>query len=175
MPPWLTLSIIRYASRVKWVNPGKEVAPSPTPWCSSYRKGSLRDTLNYSHQLTISYFFSQHTNYADDIALLANTPTQAETPLYSLERAAGGISLHVNADKKEYMCFNQRGDISTLNCGPLKAVDKFTYLGRRVSSIEKDINTRLANAWRATDRLSVIWKSGLSVKIKIQFFSKQRS
>ena len=26
-----TLSIIRYISRVKWSNPGKEVAPSPTP------------------------------------------------------------------------------------------------------------------------------------------------
>ena len=32
----------------------------------------------------------------------------------SLESAAGGISLHFNADKTEYMCFNQRSDISTL-------------------------------------------------------------
>ena len=24
--------------RVKWNNPGKGVAPSPTPWCNSYRK-----------------------------------------------------------------------------------------------------------------------------------------
>ena len=30
MPPCLTLSIIRYVSRVKWSNPGKGVAPSPT-------------------------------------------------------------------------------------------------------------------------------------------------
>ena len=28
--------------KVKWSNPGKGVAPSPTPWCSSYRKGSLQ-------------------------------------------------------------------------------------------------------------------------------------
>ena len=28
-------------------NPGNGVAPSPTPWCSSYRKGSLRVTLDY--------------------------------------------------------------------------------------------------------------------------------
>ena len=34
VPPCLTLSIIRYGSRVKWSNPGKGVAPSPTPWCS---------------------------------------------------------------------------------------------------------------------------------------------
>ena len=40
-------------------------------------------------------------NYADDIALLANTPAQPETLLHSLERAVGGIGLHVNADKTE--------------------------------------------------------------------------
>ena len=34
-------------------------------------------------------------DYADDIALLANTPTQAESLLYSLERAAGGIDLKI--------------------------------------------------------------------------------
>ena len=31
--PCLTLSIIRYLSRVKWSNPRKRVAPSPTPQC----------------------------------------------------------------------------------------------------------------------------------------------
>ena len=59
-------------------------------------------------------------DYTDDIALLANTPTQAKTLLHSLEQAAAGIGLHVNADKIEYTCFNQRGDISTLKGGPLK-------------------------------------------------------
>ena len=36
-------------------------------------------------------------DYADDLALLANTPNQAGTLLHSLERAAAGIGLHVNA------------------------------------------------------------------------------
>ena len=36
MPPFLTLSIIMYGSRVKWSNSSKGVAPFPTPWCSSY-------------------------------------------------------------------------------------------------------------------------------------------
>ena len=47
-------------------------------------------------------------DYADDIALLANTPAQVETVLHSLERATVGIGLHVNVDKTEYMRFNQR-------------------------------------------------------------------
>ena len=36
IPICLTPSIIRYISRVKWSNPGKGVASSPTPLCSSY-------------------------------------------------------------------------------------------------------------------------------------------
>ena len=40
-------------------------------------------------------------NYADDIAILANTPNQAETLQHSFEQTAAGISLHVNAHKTE--------------------------------------------------------------------------
>ena len=58
--------------------------------------------------------------------LLANTPNQAETLLHSLERAAAGIGLHVNANKTEYMCYNQTGNIATLDGASLKLVDKFT-------------------------------------------------
>ena len=69
-------------------------------------------------------------------AILANTPNQAETRLPSLERAAAGTGFHVNAHKTEYMCYNQTGDITTLDGTPLKLVDKFTYLGTSVSSTE---------------------------------------
>ena len=61
---------------------------------------------------------------ADDIALPANAPAQAETLLHSLERATAGIGLHVNAHKTKYVCFNQTGDISTLNGSPLKLLAK---------------------------------------------------
>ena len=109
-------------------------------------------------------------DYADDLALLANTPNQAETLLHSLERAAAGIGLHFNANKTEYMCYNQTGNIDTLNGASLKLVDKFTYLGSSVSLTEKDIDTRLTKAWTAIDRLSIIWKSDLTDKIKRSFF-----
>ena len=109
-------------------------------------------------------------DFADDIAFLANTPTQAETLLLSLEGAASSIGLHVNADKTEFTCFNQRDDISTWNGRSLKLVDKFTYLGCSVSSTENSINSRLVKAWTTIDRLSVIWKSDLSDKVKRRFF-----
>ena len=109
-------------------------------------------------------------DYADDIAILANTPDQAETLLHTLERAAAGISLYANAHKTEYMGFNQIGHISTLDGSSLKLVDKFTYLGNSVSSTEKDIDTQLTKAWTAIEKLSIIWKSDLTDKMKRSFF-----
>ena len=95
-------------------------------------------------------------DYTDDIAILANTPNQAETLLHRLEQATVGIDLHVNAHKTEYTCSNQAGDISTQEGTSLKLVNKFTYLGSSVSSTEKDIDTRLTKAWTAIDKLSII-------------------
>ena len=98
-------------------------------------------------------------DYTDDIVILANTPNQAKTLLHSLEWVAAGIGLYVNAHKTEYMCYNQKGDISTLDGTPLKLVDKFTYLG-----------SRLTKAWTAINRLSIIWKSDLTDKMQRSFF-----
>ena len=109
---------------------------------------------------------------ADYAAILANTPDQAETLLHSLERAAASIGLYVNAHKTEYMCYNQTGDISTLEGTPLKLIDKFTYLGSSVESTEKDIEMRLTKAWTAINRLSIIWKSDLTDKMKRSFFHR---
>ena len=39
-----------------------------------------------------------------------------------------------------------------------------------VSQTETDINTRLAKAWTAIDRLSIIWKSDMTDEIKRSFF-----
>ena len=68
------------------------------------------------------------------------------------------------------MCFNQTGDISTLDGTSLKLVDKFTYLGSSVSSTERDIDMQLMKAWTAIDKLSIIWMSDLTDKMKHSFF-----
>ena len=108
-------------------------------------------------------------DYADDIALLANTHAQAEYLQHSLERGAVGIGLHFNADKTEYVSFNQIRDIYTLNGSSRKRVDKFTSRGINVSSTETDINTQLAKARAANDIFSVVWKLDLIDKIKRSF------
>ena len=54
-----------------------------------------------------------------------------------------------------------------------KLIDKFTYLGSNVSSTEKDIDTRLTKVWAAIDKLSIIWKSNLTHKMKRSFFQAE--
>ena len=68
------------------------------------------------------------------------------------------------------MCYNQTGNITTLDRASPRLVDKFTYLGSSVSSTENDIDTRLTKAWTAIDRLSIIWKSDLTDEMKRSFF-----
>ena len=105
-----------------------------------------------------------YADYADNIVLLETAPPQAESLQHSLEQDA------VKTHKMEYMHFNQTGDISTLNGSTQKLVDKFTCQGSSVSSTETDTDTWLAKAWTALDRLSIIWKSVLTNKMKHSFF-----
>ena len=109
-------------------------------------------------------------DYPDDLAFLANTLAQAEPLLHSLEQALGGIDLYVNANKTAYMYFKQKGAISTLSGKPLKLVDHFTYLSSNISSTESDVNIWLVKAWNVIDRLLIIFKPDLSVKLKWEFF-----
>ena len=46
-------------------------------------------------------------DYADEFAILANTPAQAEFLLHSLEKAASDTGFRANANKTIYMCFYQ--------------------------------------------------------------------
>ena len=70
IPPCLTLSNIRYVSRVKWSNPGKGVAPSPTPRCSSYWKGSLLVALDYG--LLLYFYFLRALIWIKDSKIIFN-------------------------------------------------------------------------------------------------------
>ena len=91
------------------------------------------------------------TCYADDIALFANTSSQAESLLCSLKQPAESIGLNVFANKMECLCFCREGAISNLHGGLLKVVDKFTDLGSSILSTESDVNMRLAKACTAIE------------------------
>ena len=140
-----------YFDIVSGVQQGDTLAPYLFITCLDY---VLRTSIDKIRQKRLTEKRSRRypaktitdADYADDIAILTNTPNQDETLLHSLERATAGIGLDVNAQKTEYKCYNQTGDISTQGGTTLKLVDKFTYLGSSVSSTEKDIDTELTKA-----------------------------
>ena len=86
-------------------------------------------------------------DYADDKALLANTPPQVESLQHSLEQVAvEGINLYVNVNQTEYICLEKRA-ITTLSSKHLNLVVlNFAYLGSNISSSEIDVNIRQAKA-----------------------------
>ena len=131
--------------------------------CLSIRVVSIDENKNSHRRIIMTH---TQTTSSNCIALR----TVNKTLLHSVEWAAAGIGLHVNAHKTEYICFNERGDISTVNGSSLKLVNKFPFLGSSVSSTETDINTRQAKAWKVNDRLSVVWKSDQTDKMKHSFF-----
>ena len=72
------LNTQHYKVRIKGkVEQSREgVAPSPTPWCSSYRKGSLRVTLDYGRQFYFTYILT-HSRYTH-----AHTHTHTHICIY---------------------------------------------------------------------------------------------
>ena len=59
-----------------------------------------RSSKENDKKKTISHRnYPTDADYAGDRALLVNSPTQAKLLLHSLEEAAGGIGLHMNAKR----------------------------------------------------------------------------
>ena len=104
-------------------------------------------------------------DYADDLALFANTHAQAKTILHSLGQAARSIVIYVNSDKAEFMSFKQDGVMSTRNDKTLKILDNFTYLCSNILSTESDVNIHIKKVWTAIGKLLTIRKSNLFDKI----------
>ena len=109
-------------------------------------------------------------DYADDLALFADTIDEATKLLHSLENASENVGLYVNAKKTEFMPFNQEGNMQTVRGEPVKQVSSFIYLGSEVADTESDVNIRIGKAWTALNKMKTIWESRLSDELKRQFF-----
>ena len=110
-----------------------------------------------------------YIDYADDIAI-SQIPLPKPNPCCKVWNWQKMALASMGTQIKEYMRFNQKGDISTLNSGSLKLGNKFMYLEISVSSTESDITLRQAKEWTVIDRLLIIWQSNLFDKIKRNIF-----
>ena len=96
---------------------------------------------------TFFYLFLD-ADYADDSAVLAYVLKDATFLLHSIERTAKEIRLYLDADKTEFICFNQDESegMKSLNGEKIKQVEDFKYLGSYIASAEHDVNIRLGKA-----------------------------
>ena len=91
---------------------------------------------------------------ADDLILLTNPLTQDESLLQNLEWTVGEIDFYVNENKTDYMCFKQKGAISTLRDKTLELLDLFTCLGSNISSTESNFRTYQVKRLGAINKVS---------------------
>ena len=94
-------------------------------------------------------------DYTDDLVLLFPQHNQAVA-----------LASNVNVSKQSSCSFRR----SHSRGKPLKLIDQLTYFGSNVSSTESNVNIRVAKALAAFGRLSILWKSDLSYKIRRDFF-----
>ena len=99
-------------------------------------------------------------DYADDLAVLADTLKDATTLLHNIEKVAKQIGLYLNADKTEFIFENQDASVGMKSLADknIKQVLDFKYLGNYIASTEHDVNIRLG--------LECIKSNGQDLEIK---------
>ena len=110
-------------------------------------------------------------DYADDIALIEATIAKAQDLLSRVETACQSVGLFLNAKKTKFMVVNSNDStpIRALDGTDIEKVDDFLYLGG-LTKTEKDLNSRLGQAWGALNALTKVWKADIDRKIKINVF-----
>src|SRR5271154_5122645 len=83
--------------------------------------------------------------FADDVALLAETPEKLQTQLDRFERACAAAGMKISHSKSEIMLIsrNQRNVEIKIQGKILKQVEKFKYLGCQISQdgkLDNEIN-----------------------------------
>jgi len=102
--------------------------------------------------------------YADDIALILSTWTQAQMKLERLGSDSEGTGLKINVNKTKVLRLNaRRQDPIKINGTDVEDTDSFVYLGATVNNLggaEQDIRSRFGKARSVFHRLSRVWRTG---------------
>ncbi|KAJ8726613.1 hypothetical protein PYW07_001311 [Mythimna separata] len=113
-----------------------------------------------------------HLRFADDIVVFAETATELECMISELAIESKKVGLSLNASKTKIITNGEYQDVIIENA-KIEFVDDYVYLGQLVSfenCIEKEINRRIALAWRKYWGLKEIMKSkeiSLHIKKKV--------
>ena len=115
-------------------------------------------------------------DFADDLALIAESSNAIQEMSCSLEVNAAKVGLRISSEKTKAMQIGNGGQLNQIivNGIPVENVNRFTYLGSKLSSdgqVEADINTRMGLASATFMKMHSIWRSSnIKRKLKIKLF-----
>jgi hypothetical protein len=116
-------------------------------------------------------------DFADDIALLADSYPALQALTTSLEDAAAKVGLRISTEKSKTMRagIGRQGAQIRVGNQPLEEVPQFTYLGSIVSvgnSADADVASRLGKATSTFQRLQRIWSArSIGTKTKLRLYN----
>ena len=110
-------------------------------------------------------------DYANDIALFADTIQEAELLLHKVESASKSTGLFLNPSKTKYMRIKPSANDSVLSSdgSQIEKVEDFKYLGSYTNS-QHDIQCRKAQAWAAVHTLDKVWRVPICRLTKLNIF-----
>ena len=116
-------------------------------------------------------------DFADDIALLANTKECLQKMTTKLEAAASNVGLRINSEKTKLMQLGNANRSTGITVGwqSIEAVKQFTYLGSVLSNdgnTEADVNCRIGKTSAVFQRLRQVWSTTtINSKAKIRLYN----
>ena len=117
-----------------------------------------------------------HADYADDLALVSDSPSKLTEALQILPDEVLKIGLSINSQKTKVMFVEPRPPpVLMVGDEPAEIVEEFTYLGSILSndgSILKDLMHRIAKASAVVGRLNALWrKPSISRRTKMRIYN----
>ena len=130
---------------------------------SSNRSGSKRNCSSIYGAKNVASVKITDLDFADDIALFAESGNMAQDMLDAVEREAEIVGLIINREKTEYLMIGDWDSYPEftlrIRSGEIVKVADFKYLGSLVVSSSVDFRKRKLLAWVALSKLWKIWKS----------------
>ena len=134
------------------------------------------DKLYYFVIIRIGARNISNARYADDTALIAQSPMEMQQLLDKVYDAGAQTLLKLNVKKTKLLTIGDVLDGITIRADndPVETVKHFKYLGSLKSSdgdCSKDVNARIAMAKRRMCELATLWKDrSIPVALKIRLF-----
>ena len=142
--------------------------------------GSLFNLRRFQAKTKVKEDVVRDLLFADDCALNAASEANMQQSMDSFSTACNNFGLTISTKKTEVLyqpapCKPYMEPSITVNGEPLKAVDKFTYLGstlNRSANLDDEIDTRIAKASSAFGRLrGTVWeRRGIQRNTKIKVY-----